>query len=96
MNGEAAASVQDSCVSVLLVPGGAEVCVELTDCRWAENRPREELKTELLTRVQCSNARKAEFKRILPIFVQKALRELDVMDYTVNESIFSPESEEAL
>ena len=87
VNGEAVEFGQDSCVSLLLVPGGAEVCVELTDCRFAENPPREELKTELLARVQCPNARKAEFKRILPIFVQKALRELDVMDYNIYDSI---------
>ena len=84
------------CVSVDLVPDGGAVCIELTRCRFAKNPPADTLRTELLTRVQCSNARKAEFSRSLPDFVKKVLQELDNLDYTVSDSISPQESEETL
>ena len=68
---------------VTVTVGAEPVIVELTELVPAANRPREELRSDLLTRVQWSNNRKAMRFREgkMPCFVENALAELDSLWY---------------
>jgi hypothetical protein len=59
---------------------GTKLQLHLNGVKYAENTPKSELKTDLLTRVQGSNQWKnTVFSKRLPGFVQDALDELDAM-----------------
>ena len=76
-NGEEVPFGQDICVEV----GSQTVEVVLTDLQYAQNPSTEELKIDLLTRVQGSNRWKSKHFRIgkMPKFVRSALAELDAL-----------------
>ena len=58
------------------------VSIVLTDVKYCQNPPREELQGNLLTRIQGSNLWKSrKFKKKYPSFVNRGLRELDALWY---------------
>ncbi len=62
--------------------GSEPVVAELQNVRPLQNPPLEELKINLLTRVQCRNGYKSlRFKKSYPRFVRDALAELDALWY---------------
>lgn len=65
---------EEMCITL----GSEPVVIELSDVRWAENRPLEELRGRILTGVQDSNDRKSRrYGRRRPRYIAEALNELN-------------------
>jgi hypothetical protein len=89
VNGETAQSLSEEYVYVA-VNGARETVIELRNIRILHNQPREQLRADLLTRVQGSNvwkgaafptAQNPERAAKLPRDIRQALEELDALEY---------------
>ena len=89
IDGQSISAARGKYVTVPLTVSNAPVTVELRNCAVAVNRPRQELTTELLTRVQAGNGWKlrrfpsggCQKKRPMPGHILDALSELDALYY---------------